>query len=196
VILLCTRERKTPPRIKRRCQPKSKSLGVEVTTTASIMGVPKFNPIRDVLSGAIMAATSVRSAKIAVDVLLRQKKLTHMCSKSYFQVPQLIAYAETVGYAGYRGLATAGPPLFAWGLVTGSPFMNSGVTSITALMAKTDLDGESYVAEYGEEEYVNLVAAYSLYVGLASVLLALVGFGSLAQRVPKTVRSGFKVCHR
>ena len=38
---------------------------------------------RDVLSGAIMAATSV---------------------------PQLIAYAETTGYAGYRGLTTAGPP--------------------------------------------------------------------------------------
>jgi hypothetical protein len=30
-------------------------------------------------------------------------------------IPQLIAYAETVGYAGYRGLATAGPPLAAWG---------------------------------------------------------------------------------
>lgn len=71
--------------------------------------------------------------------------------------------------------------------------MNAGVTSITALMAKTDLDGEVYVAEYGEEEYVKLVAAYSLYIGIASVLLALVGFGKLAQKVPKTVRSGFKV---
>lgn len=71
--------------------------------------------------------------------------------------------------------------------------MNAGVTSITALMAKTDLDGEVYVAEYGEEEYVKLVAAYSFYIGLASVLLALVGFGKLAQKVPKTVRSGFKV---
>ena len=45
------------------------------------------SPIRDVISGAIMAATSV---------------------------PQLIAYAEPVGYAGYRGLMTAGVPLFAW----------------------------------------------------------------------------------
>ena len=36
------------------------------------MGKPAFNPIRDVISGVIMAATSV---------------------------PQLIAYAETVGYA-------------------------------------------------------------------------------------------------
>jgi len=38
-------------------------------------------------------------------------------------VPQLIAYAETVGYAGYRGLTTAGAPLFAWGLATGRLFL-------------------------------------------------------------------------
>ena len=107
-------------------------------------------------------------------------------------VPQLIAYAETVGYAGWRGLATAGPPLVAWGLTTGSPYMNAGVTSITALMAKSDLDGEAYVQEYGEEAYVQLVAAYSLYIGLASMLLAVVGFGRLATSVPATVRRGFK----
>lgn len=129
------------------------------------MGKPAFSPIRDLISGAILAATSV---------------------------PQLIAYAELVGYAGSRGLATAGAPLLAWGLSTGSPFMNCGVTSITALMAKVDLGGEAYVAEYGEEEYVKLVAAYSLYVGLASVVLGLVGFGKLAQRVPKPVLKGFK----
>eukprot|EP00934_Nitzschia_sp_Nitz4_P008907 Nitzschia sp. Nitz4//scaffold5_size260463//170435//171934//NITZ4_000998-RA/size260463-augustus-gene-0.103-mRNA-1//-1//CDS//3329555388//8897//frame0 len=129
------------------------------------MGKPAFNPLRDLISGAIMAATSV---------------------------PQLIAYAETVGYAGYRGLSTAGPSLLAWGLATGSPLMNSGVTSITALMAKTDLDGESYVQEHGEEAYVELVAAYSLWIGIASVVLALVGFGKLAEQVPKPVRSGFK----
>lgn len=111
-------------------------------------------------------------------------------------VPQLIAYAETVGYAGYRGLATAGPPLFAWGITTGSPYMNAGVTSITALMAKTDLDGDAYVAEHGEEEYVKLVAAYSLYIGLASIFLAVMGFGKLAQGVPKPVRMGFKVCYK
>ena len=107
-------------------------------------------------------------------------------------IPQLIAYAETVGYAGYRGLATAGPPLVAWGLVTGSPFMNAGVTSITALMAKSDLDGESYVQEHGEEAYVELIAVYSLWIGLASIVLALVGFGRLAKSVPTSVRRGFK----
>lgn len=129
------------------------------------MGAPKFNPISDVISGAIMAATSV---------------------------PQLIAYAETVGYAGYRGLTTAGAPLFAWGLATGSPWMNSGVTSLTAVMAKTDLGGESYVAKYGENEYVDLVAAYSLYIGIASIVMALVGFGKLAKLVPTAVKNGFK----
>lgn len=128
-------------------------------------GRPEFNPVRDVISGVIMAMTSV---------------------------PQLVAYAETTGYASYRGLTTAGPSLFAWGLSTGNPFMSCGVTSISALMAKTDLDGDSYVAEHGEVEYSRLVAAYSLYIGLASIFLGIVGFGNLAQRVPKNVRSGFK----
>ena len=89
-------------------------------------------------------------------------------------------------------MSTAGPPLLAWGLVTGSPYMNAGVTSITALMAKSDLDGESYVQEYGEEKYIQLVAAYSMYVGIASVALAVLGFGKLAALVPKPVRTGFK----
>jgi MFS superfamily sulfate permease-like transporter len=70
--------------------------------------------------------------------------------------------------------------------------MNAGVTSITALMAKSDLKGDSYVAEHGEEAYVQLVAAYSLSIGLASAVLAATGFGKLAQAVPKPVRTGFK----
>jgi MFS superfamily sulfate permease-like transporter len=107
-------------------------------------------------------------------------------------IPQLIAYAETVGYAGYRGLATAGPPLVAWGVVTGSPLMNCGVTSLTALMAKSDLDGEQYVIEFGEESYVELVAAYSLAIAVASVVLAVIGFGKLAKQCPKPVQGGFK----
>jgi MFS superfamily sulfate permease-like transporter len=78
----------------------------------------------------------------------------------------------------------------AWGFTTGGPFMNSGVTSITALMAKSDLNGEAYMAEHGEEAYVELVAAYSMYVGIASIFLAVVGFGKLASYVPKSVRTG------
>ena len=59
-------------------------------------------------------------------------------------------------------------------------------------MAKSDLDGEAYVQEHGEEAYVELVAAYSLCIGLASVFLALIGFGRLAKPVPISVRTGFK----
>jgi MFS superfamily sulfate permease-like transporter len=130
---------------------------------------PKFDPVRDAISGAIMAATSV---------------------------PQLIAYAETAGYAGSRGLTTAGPTLLAWGLTTGSPYANAGVTSLTAMMARTDLVPgdmyESYVRDHGEEGYVYLVSAYSLWVGVASILLAVAGFGGLARSVPAAVRTGFK----
>lgn len=82
--------------------------------------------------------------------------------------------------------------LAAWGLTTGHPYMNAGVTSITALMTKSDLKGDAYVAEHGEEAYVQLVAAYSLAIGLASAVLAAAGFGKLAQAVPKPVRTGFK----
>jgi MFS superfamily sulfate permease-like transporter len=110
-------------------------------------------------------------------------------------IPQLLAYAETVGYAGHRGLSTAGLPLFAWGCTTGHPYMNSGVTSITAMMARADLRGEDYLTHdnHTEEDYVYLVAMYSLLVGVASIVLATIGFGQMvATVVPKPVRAGFK----
>jgi len=129
------------------------------------MVAPKFNLLRDVIAGTIMAATSV---------------------------PQLVAYAQTVGYASYRGLSTAGPCLIIWAIATGSPFMSCGVTSITALMAKADLDGENFMAEFGEEKYVHLVAAYSMWVGLCSAILGLVGFGTVAALTPSNLRKGFK----
>lgn len=39
---------------------------------------------------------------------------------------------------------------------------------------------------------MELVAAYSLWIGVASVVLAVVGFGRLAKSVPSSVRHGFK----
>jgi len=121
--------------------------------------------LRNVVSGVLLAATSV---------------------------PQLIAYAEMAGYESSRGLRTAGPSLLMWGLSTGSPLMSAGVTSNTALMAKADLDGGSFAEDYGEESYVYLISAYSIVTGLASIALAFLGFGKVAQRVPQAVLSGFK----
>mmetsp|Transcript_53535 Transcript_53535/g.160221 ORF Transcript_53535/g.160221 Transcript_53535/m.160221 type:complete len:118 (-) Transcript_53535:1169-1522(-) len=97
------------------------------------------------------------------------------------------------GYESSRGLRTAGPSLLMWGLSTGSPLMSAGVTSNTALMAKADLDGGSFAEDYGEESYVYLISAYSIVTGLASIALAFLGFGKVAQRVPQAVLSGFKV---
>ena len=51
-------------------------------------------------------------------------------------VPQLIAYAETVGYAGYRGLSTAGPPLLAWGFATGK-FISCALFEIALSLHRT-----------------------------------------------------------
>jgi MFS superfamily sulfate permease-like transporter len=107
-------------------------------------------------------------------------------------VPQLVAYSETVGYAGYRGLSTAGPPLAVWGITTGHPYMNAGVTAITALMTKSDLKGDTYIQQYGEDAYVKLVAAYSLSIGIASIFLSVTPFGKVARSVPQPVRVGFK----
>ena len=107
-------------------------------------------------------------------------------------VPQLIAYSETVGLPGYRGLSTAGPPLAIYGLSTGHPYMNAGVTAITALMTKSDLQGDSYLQQHGESAYVQLVAAYSLCIGLASMVLSVTPFGTVARNVPGPIRYGFK----
>ena len=107
-------------------------------------------------------------------------------------VPQLIAYAEIAGYSGVRGLQTSGPPLLVWGLITGSPYMNAGVTAMSALMTKVDLNGDVYMQTHTEESYIYLVSSYSFVVGIVSIIMALVGFGKLAQNVPKPIRSGFK----
>jgi MFS superfamily sulfate permease-like transporter len=107
-------------------------------------------------------------------------------------VPQLIAYSETVGLPGYRGLSTAGPPLAIYGLSTGHPYMNAGVTAITALMTKSDLQGDTYIQQYGESAYVQLVASYSLCIGLASIVLSITPFGTVARNVPGPIRFGFK----
>jgi MFS superfamily sulfate permease-like transporter len=82
--------------------------------------------------------------------------------------------------------------LAVWGITTGHPYMNAGVTAITALMTKSDLKGDAYISEHGENSYVQLVAAYSLTIGIASIVLSMAGFGTWAKSVPKPVRIGFK----
>merc|ERR1719367_2454869 len=90
-------------------------------------------------------------------------------------LPQYVAYAELAGLRGHRGIRSSGPPLLAFALVTGSPCLCMGVTSITALMTYADPGGAAYIDANGEEKWVDLVSAYAVLVGVASFLLAVSG---------------------
>jgi hypothetical protein len=57
------------------------------------------------------------------------------------------------------------------------------VSRLSAIMAKSDLNSDAYVAEHGEAAYVELVAAYALYIGIASIVLLLL-VGKVAKSVP------------
>ena len=107
-------------------------------------------------------------------------------------IPQAVAYAELSGVAGWRGLATMGFPCMAYALVTGSPWASIGVTSITALMARTALADAHEALD--EEAYVAVYACFAVAVGVASVALAALGLGGVAvERIPGAVKAGFKL---
>lgn len=131
--------------------------------------IPTFWPdasLGDVVAGATVACTSL---------------------------PQYIAYAELVGLSGHHGLRASGPPLLAFAFVTGSPTLSIGVTSMSAIMAETLLRGESYREENGVEAWINLLSAFSLLVGLASLALSAAGAAQLATSIPDPVRIGWKL---
>lgn len=108
-------------------------------------------------------------------------------------LPQYIAYAELAGLSGMHGLRTSGQPLIAFALLTGSPELSIGVTSITAIMAHSSLQGADFRAAHGDEAWMNLLGAFSVLVGLASVLLAASKATALVKFIPKCVISGWKL---
>jgi len=108
-------------------------------------------------------------------------------------LPQYIAYATLSGVAGHTGVKVAGPPLLIFALVTGSPTLCIGVTSITALMASGNLRGPEYKEAFGEEAWVDILSTYAVMVGVASLLLAVVGAGKLAAYIPSPVKIGWKM---
>eukprot|EP00439_Symbiodinium_sp_Y106_P042131 s1835_g5.t1 len=108
-------------------------------------------------------------------------------------LPQYIAYAELAGLSGYRGIAASGPPLVFFAFLTGNPCLSIGVTSITALMAISDLKGGEYKELYGEEAWENILGTYSVMVGVASVVLAMLGAAQLVKHIPGPVKAGWKL---
>jgi len=107
-------------------------------------------------------------------------------------LPQYIAYATLSGVAGHRGVQTAGPPQMAFALITGSPTLCVSVTSITALMASGTLRGPEYKESFGEEALVDMLSTFAVMVGIASLLLAVLGAGKLAAYIPSPVKIGWK----
>ncbi|CAE7843490.1 unnamed protein product [Symbiodinium sp. KB8] len=67
------------------------------------------------------------------------------------------------------------------------------VTSITALMAISDLKGGEYKELYGEEAWENVLGTYSVMVGVASVVLAMLGAAQLVKHIPGPVKAGWKL---
>lgn len=108
-------------------------------------------------------------------------------------LPQYIAYAEMAGLPGLRGLQTSGPPLILFSLVTGSPILSVGVTSITAIMAQSALRGPEFKSAHGEDAWSDLLGAFAFLVGLASLILAFVQATRLVAYIPGPVKAGWKL---
>ena len=124
-------------------------------------------------------------------------------------LPQYIAYAELAQLSGFRGIVASGPPLVAFAFLTGNPCLNIGVTSITALMATSDLRGAEYRDTFGEAAWSRLLGTYSMMlgsemrlnsltvklrmIGCASIALACLGAGRLVKHIPAPVKAGWKL---
>lgn len=107
-------------------------------------------------------------------------------------LPQYVAYAELAAVPGAKGIMLAGFPLFIYSFGSGSKWLAVGFTSLTALMAAADLDAENLVKEIGQEQYELRLALYSGLIGVMSLLLAAVGAGKVASKIPSSVLNGFK----
>lgn len=108
-------------------------------------------------------------------------------------LPQYIAYAELAGLSGLSGLRTSGPPLLGFAVITGSPVLSIGVSAITAIMAHSTLGGAEYREANGEEAWADLLGTFAVLVGLASMVLGLMGATRLVAYIPGPVKTGWKL---
>lgn len=108
-------------------------------------------------------------------------------------LPQYVAYAELAGLAGHQGLKTSGAPIIAFAFLTSSPSLCIGVTSITALMSHSMLNGAEYRDAHGDDRWQDLLGTWAALVGIASLVLAACGATKLAKRLPASVKLGWKL---
>ena len=109
---------------------------------------------------------------------------------SLTSMPQICTYSHIIGYSPLHALRTAGIPIIIFSLITDNPNLVIGVTAVTAVLTKSNL--EFSYNNFTPQEYISHVGAYSALTGIISLILALLGFPKLARKVPDSVKAGFK----
>jgi len=109
---------------------------------------------------------------------------------SLTSIPQICTYSHLLGVTPLHALLTSGPPLIAFSLVTTNANLMIGVTAVTAVLTKNNL--EYSFNNFSQDTYVSHVGCFSFLTGVTSIVLALMQFSSLAHRVPASVKAGFK----
>jgi MFS superfamily sulfate permease-like transporter len=84
-------------------------------------------------------------------------------------IPQFLSYASLSGIPPLLGITTAAPSLLLFSLFSSSFDIQIGVTSLTAMMAKSDLGGADAAPE--GLQYSTLLASYTVATGVATAAL-------------------------
>lgn len=103
-------------------------------------------------------------------------------------IPQAMAYAELAGVPAHHGLYAAGLPLMFAAICASSPFVQTGPTALTSLLAFGAL---TTIAEPGSQAYIGLAALLALAVGVFRTLIGLLRAGVVSYLLSQPVLRGF-----
>ena len=103
-------------------------------------------------------------------------------------VPQGMAYAYLAGMPPIYGLYAGLVPLFLYALLGTSRQLSVGPVAISALLV---LSGVSVLAEPGTAQYIELVVAAGLFIGILQVILGFMRLGFLVNFLSHPVIAGF-----
>ena len=103
-------------------------------------------------------------------------------------IPQSLAYAGIAGVPPAVGLYAAAIPAVAAAIFASSPYLQTGPTAMTALLA---FGAVSSLAEPLSAEFVALTALFALLVGVMQLGIGLTKLGVVAYFISRPVMTGF-----
>ncbi len=109
-------------------------------------------------------------------------------SVAFVLIPQSLAYAELAGLPAFHGLYAAALPPIVAAFFASSPYLQTGPTALTAILAYGVLSSQFSVAS---PEYIGAAALLALLVGVFRVALGLLKMGALAYFMSQPVLRGF-----